>query len=61
MKRLDKFIKDRYWFGWWYATICSRHYYRDPECPLCKCGSWTRESHKKLFGKIRTGDNLKLF
>lgn len=49
---MKKYFRDRYWFGWWFATICSAHYYIDSKCPTCKYGNWTRVNHVKLFGKL---------
>ena len=37
------FTKDRVWFGYWWASICSAHgdgY--NHTCSRCRAGSWTR-------------------
>ena len=45
-----KFIRSKYWFGYWWASICSQHYFYDNKCNLCRTGSWTKVNSKKLFG-----------
>jgi hypothetical protein len=50
---MKKFFRDRYWFGWWWASICSKHMLSnyDPTCGCCGAGGWTRVNHNQLFGK----------
>ena len=53
MKKLKKFILDRYWFGWWFASYCSAHQEYEPDCHTCQGGSWGRNTDDdRLFGKI---------
>jgi len=42
-KLLCIYFKDRVWFGYWWASICSAHgdgY--NHTCERCRAGSWTR-------------------
>jgi len=53
MEKIKKFILDRYWFGWWYASYCSAHQEYNIECHTCQGGSWGRNTDDhRLFGKI---------
>lgn len=43
---LCSFFKDRVWFGYWWASVCSQHgdgY--NHNCDRCKTGAWTRTKH----------------
>ncbi len=42
---MKKWIRDRVWFGWYWASFCSRHSVSDyrPDCEQCKRGQWGRD------------------
>ena len=44
----NAFIKQRQWFGWWWATACSKDCYYATDCELCDQGSWCYSSLEKM-------------
>lgn len=44
----NAFIREREWFGWWWASYCSAHQIYDKHCLQCNGGTWSRNM---LFGK----------
>lgn len=47
------FFKNRVWFGWWWASVCSAHGDGfDGHCGMCTSGAWTR-THLTLDGSMK--------
>lgn len=43
---LQEFIKQRYWFGWYYWNDCRQHRMYNSTCPKCKhTGEWNFKLH----------------
>ena len=48
------FVRERIWFGYWWASICSAHQLYDEDCDLCNAGHWHRTLARRdcfMFGR----------
>jgi len=59
-QNIYKFLRDRMWYGWWWASFCSVHMEYNKHCRLCRSGDWSRVDPEKQAELLKNIKFLRL-